>query len=127
MTVDQVQLTDDGPVLSLGRDPIPVPVPFATLLLEHLAACSNLRTTNTGGSRWLFPSTRGGRHLHPNTLMDRLRGLGIDLQGARSTALHEMVANAPAPIVAEMLGYSYQPRLFTRARPDLIGYEKRCP
>lgn len=108
MTVDQVQLTDDGPVLTLGRDPIPVPEPFATLLLEHLATRPNLRTTNTGGSQWLFPSTRGGRHLHPNTVMDRLRDLGIDLQAARSTALHELVANAPAPIVAEMLGYSYQ-------------------
>jgi hypothetical protein len=34
--------------------------------------------------------------------------LGIDLKAARTSALHDLVTKAPAPIVAEMLGYSYQ-------------------
>ncbi|MCV7153461.1 hypothetical protein H7I57_19965 [Mycobacterium pyrenivorans] len=38
--------------------------------------------------------------------MKRLRALGIDLQGARNTALRELVSAIPAPLVAEMLGYS---------------------
>jgi hypothetical protein len=40
--------------------------------------------------------------------MKRLRGLGIDLQAARTSALRGLVAQAPPPVVAQMLGYSYQ-------------------
>ncbi|AMU26221.1 site-specific recombinase XerD [Mycobacteroides abscessus] len=40
--------------------------------------------------------------------MHRLRGLGISLQGSRNTALRELVSTMPAPLVAEMLGYSDQ-------------------
>jgi hypothetical protein len=38
--------------------------------------------------------------------MMRLRALGIDLQGARNTALQELVSAMPAPLVAELLGCS---------------------
>ena len=40
--------------------------------------------------------------------MMRLRALGINLQGARNTALQTLVSEIPAPLVAEMLGYSDQ-------------------
>jgi antirestriction protein ArdC len=40
--------------------------------------------------------------------MHRLRDLGIGLLGSRNTALQELVSEVPAPLVAEMLGYSYQ-------------------
>jgi hypothetical protein len=39
--------------------------------------------------------------------MKRLRGLGIDLLGARNTALQSLVAEVPPPLAAELLGYSY--------------------
>jgi hypothetical protein len=32
---------------------------------------------------------------------------GIDLLGARNTALQSLVVAAPSPLVAELLGYSY--------------------
>ena len=44
----------------------------------------------------------------PNTLMERLREIGIDLLGARNVSLRALVKKVPAPLVAEMLGYSYQ-------------------
>jgi hypothetical protein len=104
-----VILTPDGPRLSLGEgDPAPVPEPFATLLMEHLASRPNMRTGSSSGSEWLFPGYRPGRHIHPNTLMQRLREVGINLLGARNAALRGLVTEVPAPIVAEMLGYSYQ-------------------
>ena len=40
--------------------------------------------------------------------MDRLRELGMDLLGARNTALQELVSQVPPPVVADMLGYSDQ-------------------
>jgi hypothetical protein len=65
----------------------------------------NLQTGNAGTSPWLFPSTRAGHHLAPKTIMDRLRGLGIDLLGARNATLRELVQQVPPPIVASQLGY----------------------
>ncbi len=108
LRTSDVVVTPAGLRLSLGIEPVDVPEPFATLLKQHLASRPNLRTGNHGDSTWLFPSTRAGRHVHPQTLMDRLRHLGINLLGARNAALRGLVSEVPAPLVAEMLGYSYQ-------------------
>jgi hypothetical protein len=109
MKSTDVILTPDGPRLSLGEEhPAPVPEPFATLLTEHLASRPNMRTGSSSGSPWLFPGYRAGQHMHPNTLMMRLREIGIDLLGARNASLRSLVKEVPAPLVAEMLGYSYQ-------------------
>ncbi len=56
----------------------------------------------------MFPGYRPGQHLHPNTLMTRIRDLGIDLLGARTTAIRTLVTQVPPPLIAEMLGYSHQ-------------------
>ena len=74
------------------------------MLKAHIRNRPNLRTSGAD-YEWLFPGYRQGEHLHPGTVMLRLRQLGIDLLGARNTALRELVAQMPAPIVAEMLGY----------------------
>jgi hypothetical protein len=92
--------------ISLGRHPTDVPEPFASLVREHLAARPNLRTGAGPDSPWLFPSTLAGRHLHPNTVMDRLRDLGVNLLGARNRAIGELVLECPPSLVAEALGYS---------------------
>ncbi|WLQ06161.1 hypothetical protein [Arthrobacter oryzae] len=109
MKSTDVILTPGGLRLSLGVEhPAPVPEPFASLLTEHLASRPNMRTGSSSGSPWLFPGYRAGQHLHPNTLMMRLREIGIDLLGARNASLRSLVKEVPAPLVAEMLGYSYQ-------------------
>ena len=94
-------------MLTLGKEPAPVPNPFSALLKEHLANRPNLRTGNHRQSPWLFPSYRTGQHLHPTTLSDRLRSHGISLIGARNAALRDLVSDAPPPVVAELLGYSH--------------------
>lgn len=94
--------------LVLGADPVPVPAPFAALLEEHCTHRPTLRTTAGTTSTWLFPGYRHGSHLHPRTLMDRIRNLGVDLPGARNAAPRALVTEVPPPLVAEMLGYSDQ-------------------
>jgi hypothetical protein len=95
--------------IALGREPIPVPEPFASQLNYHLHHRPNLRTAGGAiGTPWLFPSCRPGQHLDPQTIMHRLRWLGINLLGSRNTALQELVSEIPAPLVADMLGYSDQ-------------------
>ncbi|OBB74464.1 recombinase XerD [Mycobacterium sp. 852014-52144_SCH5372336] len=94
--------------ISLGAEPVPVPEPFAELLNHHLHNRPNLRTA--GGSvanPWLFPGHRAGKHLDPHTMMMALRTLGIDLLGARNSALQNLVAEIPPPVVAHLLGYSH--------------------
>lgn len=76
--------------------------------MEHLASRPNMRTGSSSWSEWSFPGHRPGQHIHLNTLMQRLREVGINLLGARNAALRGLVTEVPAPIVAEMLGYSYQ-------------------
>jgi hypothetical protein len=46
--------------------------------------------------------------MNPQSLMLRLRPLGIDLLGTRNSALQHLVTEVPPPLVAELLGYSYQ-------------------
>lgn len=94
--------------ISFGAHPVPVPQPFAELLSQHVQNRPNLRTASRAESPWLFPGTRAGQHLHPNSIMDRLRGLGLELLGARNTALDEHLSITPPPLVAGALGYSYQ-------------------
>ncbi len=105
--MSKVLVAPDGLSLELGSTPSPVPEPFAELLRSHITNRPNLRTAGAANP-WLFPGYRPGEHLHPNTLMDRLRSLGINLLGARNAALRELVTQVPPPVVAEMLGYSDQ-------------------
>jgi hypothetical protein len=97
-----------GMSITLGKHPTDVPEPFASLLREHLVSRPHLRTGAGPDSPWLFPSTLAGRHLHPNTVMDRLRDLGVNLLGARNRAIGELVLESPPSLVAEALGYSTQ-------------------
>jgi len=99
---------DSGMSITLGQHSTDVPEPFASLLREHLVSRPNLRTGAGPDSPWLFPSTLAGRHLHPNTVMDRLRDLGVNLLGARSRAIGELVLESPPSLVAEALGYITQ-------------------
>ena len=105
--MSKVLVAPDGLSLELGVTASPVPEPFAELLKRHITDRPNRRTVGADNP-WLFPGYRPGEHLHPNTLMDRLRRLGMDLLGARNTALRELVTQVPPPVVAEMLGYSDQ-------------------
>ena len=103
-----ITVTENGVRISLGQQPISVPQPFADMLTNHIRSRPNLRATGgVATSPWLSPSVRPGRHLDPQQIMKRLRGLGIDLLGARNTALQSLVVAAPPPLVAELLGYSY--------------------
>ena len=101
--------TDGETRIVLGKEPLPVPEPFASQLNYHRYNRPNLRTAGGAiGTPWLFPSIRPGRHIDPQAIMQRLRALGVNLLGSRNTALQELVSEIPAPLVAEMLGYSDQ-------------------
>lgn len=119
LTTSDVVLTPHEIRISLGAEPVPVPEPFACMLSHHLNNRPNLRTGGGMiGVPWLFPGYRPGKHLDPQSIMMWLRKLGINLLGARNSALQTLVAEVPPPLVAELLGYSYQ---VTQRHAELAG------
>lgn len=108
LRVDDILLTPTELRIRLGRDPTPIPDPFAVLITQHVKHRPNLATGNGPSSPWLFPGYRAGTHLHPDTIMVRLRDLGVSLLGARNRALAELVTEIPPSLVADALGYSHQ-------------------
>jgi hypothetical protein len=92
---------------SLGAEPVPVPEPFASTLKDHLNNRPNLRAA--GGmtaNPWLFPSRHPGKHMHTRSFVNRLGEVGINVLGARNSALRNLVAEMPPPVVAKLLGFS---------------------
>ena len=103
-----ITITENDMRISLGQEPIPVRNRSQTCWATTWPAgrISEQRPEwrpHHGCSR----SSRPGRHLGPNFIMTRLRNLGINLLAARNTALQSLVVEAPPPLVAELLGYSY--------------------
>lgn len=102
-----LQALPEGLHLSLGNIPVLVPAQIAPVFWDHLHDRPNQQTGNKR-SRWLFPGTLPGQHIHTDAMMGQLRALGINLGGARNTALRSLVEELPPTLVANALGYSYQ-------------------
>lgn len=100
-------VVDEGEVLlRLGSgNPVPVPPPFAAVLLDHVGTRSNRTTATNPASTLLFPGRRAGQPIHPGSLRLRLRRLGIPNLDSRSRAIRELVLQVPPAVVAALLGY----------------------
>ena len=102
LTIDDIDDNDGSMVLRLGDPPAPVPEPFATLV-RRLLAQRPAGSTN----RWLFPGRRPGQPLNYTSLSQGLRDLGVPLRLARVGALRQLALQAPAPVIAEALGFHH--------------------
>lgn len=85
-----------------------MPEPFATLLVELIDHRPNMNTATNPGARWLFPGRRARQPLNVATMQQRLRDHGFPTQAARTSALRQLVLQAPAPVVAQSLGFHHQ-------------------
>ena len=107
MTTGQFQAGDDGVRLRLGRVPIHLPEPVATIARTVLA---NRKGHATIGARqpspWLFLGGQPGRPISTAQLTSRLNDLGIRPGQDRSTALFQLAAEIPAAILARTLAIS---------------------
>ena len=106
LTIDDVCHVDDQVLLRLGPA-VPVPAPFADLLLNLASNRTNTATATNREARWLFPGRRAGQPLHPDTLWTTLRQFGIPACAARTAALRDLVHQAPVPVIAQALGYGH--------------------
>jgi integrase len=105
LTIDDVLRDGDQTLIRLGVPPSPVPEALARTLLELVDDRQNLNSATNPGSRWLFPGQRAGQPLHARTLLTHIHQLGIPAQATRVAALRQLVLQAPAPVIADALGY----------------------
>jgi hypothetical protein len=89
------------PHLRLGEPPVLLPTPVAELLHQLTQDAEQHRT----GTAWLFPGRLPGQPIAYRTLLRRLRELGFPIGQARITALRQLVQQAPAPVIADALGF----------------------
>lgn len=105
MTVEQIQAKADEVRLHLGRVPIQLPEPVATLARTVVSSRKGHATIGAlTPSPWLFPGGQPGRPISSARLTQRLNNLGIRPNQARSTALFQLATEIPAAILARTLG-----------------------
>jgi hypothetical protein len=56
-------------------------------------------------SPWLFPGRLPGQPVSYPTLREQVSSLRLPLRQARISALHQLVLDAPAPVIADALGF----------------------
>lgn len=89
---------DDGRVLlALGREPVQLPPPLATLVLRLAEEAT--------GTPWLFPGAKPGAPIGAERMQRRLRQLGVPVRNGRSGALLSLAGTLPPSILADLLGY----------------------
>ena len=107
LTHEQITTSNGGTVSILfGRHPIEIPHPLDQLVAT-LAATGHRPHTSIGApttSPWLFPGHLPGRPITAGRLGARLGALGIDARAARRSALIQLAAELPAPVLADSLG-----------------------
>ena len=107
LTVSQIHTGGSKIRLRIGKVPVTLPEPVATLARIVVA---NRKGHATIGARepspWLFPGGQPGRPVSTARLTRRLEDLGIRPGQARSTALFQLAAEVPAAILARTLGIS---------------------
>lgn len=133
MRLTQVTDSDDQPLtVAITSDRLAIPAPFDEIIRAHLRSFPNMNTSAHRDNQWLFPGATPGEPMHQVTMMNKLRGSGVDLRGARNAALRALVLEVPAPILADSLGYSYNvaDRHRTAAgaiHADYVGQRLRAP
>jgi hypothetical protein len=105
LTLDHVQASDHQIRLHLGREPVILPEPLASLVRQLVATRrGHAALGDQQTSPWLFPGGQPGRPISAYQLAERLRQLGIRSAQSRSTALFQLATDLPAAILARMLG-----------------------
>jgi integrase len=102
LTTSDITRDDDGQTwICFGHPPTPVPEPFATLLHQQISDLP------AGSGTWLFPGRNPGQPAAYATVFTQLRDLGFPMRTARISALRQLVLQAPAPVIAEALGFHH--------------------
>ena len=106
LTHEQITATSATVSVRFGRYAVEIPAPLDQLVAT-LDATGRRPHTSIGApttSTWLFPGHLPGRPITAARLGARLGALGIDARAARRSALIQLAAELPAPVLADTLG-----------------------
>jgi hypothetical protein len=105
LTLEHVETAGHAVHLRLGREPVTLPEPLASLVPDLLARRrGHAALGDQGASPWLFPGGRPGRPISAYQLAERLRQLGLRPAQSRTTALFGLATELPAAVLARLLG-----------------------
>lgn len=104
LTIDDVAINEQTVAIRLGQTAITLPQPLADHLRELIAERRDRAAAQLPIPPWLFPGSSPGRPISPEPLSKRLKRLGVDCQARRISALVDMAAQIPAPVLADLLG-----------------------
>lgn len=106
LQLEDVKTSEQEVLLRLGKEPIAIVEPLASLLADLAREPRSRAVTAATRTPWLFPGKVVGLHLNYERLRNRLRLLGIPSRTSRASALLPLAREVPAPILAETLGLS---------------------
>ncbi|MER6442349.1 hypothetical protein ABT275_39430 [Streptomyces sp. NPDC001185] len=97
LTVDDV--LDDGTTATIrrGDPPSPLPESIADLLRAYIQSRQHLLHASSRSSQWLFPGHQPGQRMNPVNLQVHLPEIGVPPQRGRTSAIQQIVLQAPAP------------------------------
>lgn len=110
LTAEEIDLRDrlqsrTTVTVRLGDPPSPLPEPVADLMRAYVQSCRHQPYASSRSSRWLFPGRQPGQPMNPVSLQVHLREIGVPPQRGRTSAIRQLVLQAPAPVIAKALGY----------------------
>lgn len=99
-----VHQTDEGTAITFGADPVVMVEGLdgivRRLVADHRGHASIGASSNAD---WLFPGGGPGRHVTAENLRRRLAAYDLELRPTRNTALLQLAAELPSPILADLL------------------------
>jgi hypothetical protein len=105
LTLGRLQAADGQVRIRLGREPVILPEPLATLAMQLAATRrGHAAIGDQGTSAWLLPGGQPGQPISAFQLTERLRQLGIRSGQSRSAALFQLATDLPAAVLARLLG-----------------------
>jgi hypothetical protein len=105
LTIDDVTDDETTVTVHLGDPPSPLPEPVADLMRAYMQSCQQLPYASSRSSQWLLPGRQPGQPMNQVSLQVRLREIGVPPQRGRTSAIRQLVLQAPAPVIAKALGY----------------------
>lgn len=112
LTVDDLKITPTATLIHIGRSPLLLPDPLASVAAAQLQAAITARTQvvlpqSRTAPRWLFPGNKHGQHADAGRCVVNVqRQLGIHVRPSRNTALCQWARDLPIPVLADLLDMS---------------------
>lgn len=103
MKADQISTNGEKVTVTFDRVPLELPSLLDHLVIQHLDERGQASYAATP-DQWLFPGGIPGRHLTTENIRAQLVERGIRSGQTRKTAMFQLAAEIPTPLLADLLG-----------------------